>query len=117
MNYSNQASIGDGAEALLLSELMIGGCNVSIPFGSNNIYDLVVEHKVTGELLKVQIKCSLVGNFFRNVGRYRGEVDVIAFFVNEEWYFVNDVKGRLKGANNMRVGRKDVKNNWEVFGL
>jgi hypothetical protein len=117
MSYFNTSTIGDGAESLLLTELICGGCNVSIPFGSNNIYDLVVEHKITGKLLKVQIKCSLKDNFFRNMKRYEGEVDVVAFFVKDNWSFVSDIKNRLNGTDALRIGKKDEKNNWGVFGL
>ncbi|MFB6163795.1 MAG: group I intron-associated PD-(D/E)XK endonuclease [Haloarculaceae archaeon] len=50
----NTKDTGDTTEALILHELVSRGYSVSIPFGDNDKYDLVVEGD--GDLLRVKCK-------------------------------------------------------------
>jgi hypothetical protein len=68
---------GDSAEVLFMGECLKRGYSVSIPFGHNNLYDLVVEG-ACGKLFKVQIKMSST-NAFDSIKKYEGKVDVFAF--------------------------------------
>lgn len=56
MNYNSKRK-GNIGEAVVIAELCKLGNPVSIPFGDNERYDLIVESK-TGELLKAQTKYS-----------------------------------------------------------
>jgi hypothetical protein len=50
----NPKAIGELSEGIVLAELMRLGCAVSIPFGNNQRYDLVVDEKDV--LIRVQVK-------------------------------------------------------------
>lgn len=55
---ANPKATGDVTETRLLHELVAAGCSVSVPFGDNDPYDLVVD---TGkEFLRVQCKTGWV---------------------------------------------------------
>lgn len=56
MNYNSKRK-GNIGEAVVIAELCKLGNPVSIPFGDNERYDLIVESK-TGKLLKAQTKYS-----------------------------------------------------------
>lgn len=81
----NTKDIGEKSEAIILSDLLIKGYHVSIPFGNNQRYDLIVDDGK--KLYKVQCKtgryvrggivfntCSTNG-FTGKVKHYNGEID------------------------------------------
>lgn len=51
---SNSKTLGDETEVIILQELTTAGYSVSIPFGDNDPYDLVVDDD--GDLYRVQCK-------------------------------------------------------------
>lgn len=57
---SKTKEIGNKAESVILSEFVKAGIPVSIPFGDNEKYDLVVE--INGKLKSVQVKHGLFKN-------------------------------------------------------
>jgi hypothetical protein len=112
---------GDIGESLLLAELVLRGLNVSIPFGHDCLYDLVVQHS-KGKLLKVQIKnrTNLKGNMIRifNLDRYINNIDVLAVLVESDWYFVsNRALVKYQGKSNLSVKELGLKNNFKIFGV
>lgn len=114
---------GDSAEALLIAELVSRGLTVSIPFGHNQLYDLVVEREGSGKLLKVQVKfrSTLHNNYsykFGDMSKYVGKVDVVAFFCGGDWYFWTGLKLKRYGCDKevlLKV-KHNVKNNFKIFG-
>ncbi len=117
--------LGDTAEVLLLAELVSRGLNVSVPFGSNQLYDLVVEHGKSKKLLKVQVKFqgavekNCVSYRFKKVTRYKGRVDVFACLCGADWACFG--ADQLASVNDViKVNTvTDVKilNNFNVFGV
>ncbi|MBV9158409.1 MAG: hypothetical protein JO097_19265 [Acidobacteriaceae bacterium] len=115
-------SIGDLAEAHALVALMRAGYHVSIPFGENNRYDLIVERD--GVLSRVQVKAGRVrggavlfncysshahrgGSSCRS---YTGEIDFFAVYCidNEVVYLIPIEELAAKGGS-LRV--EPTKNN------
>lgn len=122
MISSKLSNQGDLGELILTTELVSRGLVVSIPFGSSHCYDLVVESK-GGTLLKVQVKSTRVlknrcSYKFIGITKYIGKVDVIAFLCKDSWYFFdNDMLKKFKGKLTVTISdKKEIKNNWEVFG-
>ena len=92
MNTKTKGNIG---EAIILSEFVKRGIQVSIPFGDNARYDLIAEFN--GKLNKIQIKyCSQLSetgsitcktssskNHTTNkrLDTYKNDVDYIAFYI------------------------------------
>jgi hypothetical protein len=115
---------GDSAEVLLMAELVSRGLTISIPFGHNQLYDLVVERYDTGKLLKVQVKLRnsehSTGSYkFGDMSRYVGKVDVVAFFCGGDWYFWTGLKLKRYGCEkevHLKV-KYNVKNNFKIFGV
>ena len=122
MITSKLSNQGDLGELILTTELVSRGLVVSIPFGSSHHYDLVVENR-EGELLKVQVKSTRV---FKNkysckfvgVSKYIDKVDVVAFLCKDTWYFYdNEMLKKFRKLQTVTINfKKEVKNNWEVFG-
>ena len=56
----NSKSIGDLAELKVITDLTERGFDVSIPFGDNCKYDLIVD--INGSLKKVQVKARSTRN-------------------------------------------------------
>lgn len=54
----NTSRVGDESEAMALSNLMSAGLSVSIPFGDNDRYDLLVDDN--GDIYRVQVKTGRV---------------------------------------------------------
>jgi hypothetical protein len=115
---------GDSAEVLLMAELVSRGLTISIPFGHNQLYDLVVERYDTGKLLKVQVKLRNTQHNkdsykFGDMSRYVGKVDVVAFFCGGEWYFWTGLKLKRYGCEKevMLKTKYNVKNNFKIFGV
>ena len=125
-NTTKQNSLkGDGAEALLMAELIVRGATVSVPFGHDQLYDLVVEHGKTNRLLKVQVKMrskSYDGGRtykFRGLQKYQEKVDIIAFLCEDTWYFWTKLKLRRYGnaADVVLKTKYNTPNNFKVFGV
>ncbi|WP_323675317.1 group I intron-associated PD-(D/E)XK endonuclease [Halorubellus sp. PRR65] len=53
-NVENSKSVGDETEVAVLHELLVAGWSVSIPFGDNDKYDLVIDDGE--ELFRIQCK-------------------------------------------------------------
>lgn len=87
MSCSDANYKGDSAEAIFMSECILRGYSVGIPFGHNNAYDLIVEG-YSGKLYKVQVKMS-VTNKFHTLVQYKGKVDVFAFLCNHTWVIMD----------------------------
>jgi hypothetical protein len=118
----NACHSGDIGESLLLAELVLRGLNVSIPFGHDCLYDLVVEHYKSGKLLKVQVKnrTSLKSTMIRvlNLDRYINKIDVLAILVESDWYFVsNRALIKYQGKSNLSTKELKDKNNFKIFGV
>ena len=117
-------TIGDVAELLLLTELVSRGLSVAIPFGHRDPYDIIVEHGKSKKLLKVQVKTANVEHNknsykFNDMSRYVGQVDLIAFLVEGDWYFWSSLKLKRYGTTSyvLLKLKYNVKNNWKVFGV
>ena len=87
----NTKRIGDIAESALIAALVRNGYEVSIPFGENHRYDLIMD--IEGVLLRVQIKSGRLRNgviwfstcsSHRHRGgssrSYRGEIDYFGVY-------------------------------------
>jgi hypothetical protein len=122
MNNLSTNGKGDAAESLLIAELVSRGLSVSIPFGHDNFYDLVVENGRTGKLLKVQVKMRTNERWkgvymFGNLSRYVGKVDIVAFLCGGDWYFWTGLKLKRYGCEKevwLKV-KYNVKNNFKLF--
>jgi hypothetical protein len=91
----NSKAVGEVSEANVLAALMTAGYAVSIPFGNNQRYDMVIEKpNGDGNLLKVQCKTGRLyggaigfpcaNNAYGGVRKdYRGQVDLFAVFCPE----------------------------------
>jgi hypothetical protein len=122
-NYNTKYK-GDAIEAVLMSELLLRGYSISIPFGDDNRYDLIVEGE-SEKLYKVQIK--YVGemrspNTFQisRIKRYFDKIDILAILVIDTWYFFDNKFIKSK-SNNLHLNinlKKDLsinKENFDVF--
>ena len=100
----NSKAIGDETEARAITTLIVAGYSISVPFGDNDKYDLVVDDE--GDLYRIQCKTAWTNkpetirfnthSQTTKNGRYHeqtydGEVD--AFFVyypaNETFYWID----------------------------
>ena len=54
MTAPNTKQLGDETEARIISELVAAGYSVSVPFGDNDKYDLIVDNE--GDLYRIQCK-------------------------------------------------------------
>lgn len=54
VDSSNTKQVGDETEARVLTELVSNGFSVSVPFGDNDKYDLIVDDD--GQLYRIQCK-------------------------------------------------------------
>lgn len=89
----NSTSVGELSEGMILARLLQLGISVSLPFGNNQRYDMIIEEG--GKLLKVQCKtgrlrdgvilfptCSRNG--FTGVTRaYNGEADLFLVYCQD----------------------------------
>lgn len=93
----NTKLTGDTSEAYVLAKLVGMGCSVSVPFGDNQRYDLVVEHRERkGMFARLQCKTGNLINGgdaiqfpitsqtkYRGRKGYHGEVDAFAVYCQE----------------------------------
>jgi len=114
---------GDRAELILLTELVTRGLSVAIPWGEDQLFDLVVEHANTKRLLKVQVKMrtspkSVDTYTFDDLSRYIGNIDIMAMYVGGDWYFWGKVKLAKYGVGKTVTlkTKYNIKNNFKVFG-
>jgi hypothetical protein len=96
---------GDTGEMLFMAECVLRGLSVSVPFGHNNIYDVVVEG-FSGKLYKVQVKMASGidknGTGYRFHGCRHG-VDAFAFLCADKWFIL---PAKLVNFKTMRVYEK-----------
>lgn len=117
---SSATDKGDFAEGLLMTELLSRGYSVSVPWGHNNLYDLIVENN-KGKLLKVQVKYRITSDQgtrfgFGNLSKYIGEVDVMALLASEDWYFISKrTLSKLAVVEFKLHPHKFKANNFELF--
>jgi hypothetical protein len=83
---TNPKAVGERSEGIVLGELIRLGCPVSLPFGNNQRYDLIVDEQ--GVLVRVQVKTahwhegsimfktSSVNGFTGKHRTYEGQADV-----------------------------------------
>lgn len=94
----NTSKIGDIAEAQALAKFLSRGYSVSVPFGDNDRYDLILD-KGDGKLLRVQVKAgrlrngairfALASNVYKaKSAHYHGDVDYFACVCEGEVYLV-----------------------------
>lgn len=121
LNFLSSASDkGDFAEGLLMTELLSRGYSVSVPWGHNNLYDLIVENN-KGKLLKVQVKYRIASDQstrfgFGNLSKYIGEVDIMALLASEDWYFISKrTLSKLAVVGFKLHPHKFKANNFELF--
>lgn len=111
----NTKSVGEVSEAVILAELVKRGYPVSIPFGNNQRYDLIVEED--GNLLKVQVKTawdgqngclvfntSSVNGFTKTRTTYELDADIFLVYypLNEKIYRIPANKA-LKSSMQLRL--------------
>jgi hypothetical protein len=116
--------LGDLAELILTTELVSRGLTVAVPYGENQLFDLIVEHGVSKKLLKVQVKMrssldTKTTAKFKCLAKYVGKVDIVAFLVDGDWYFWGKVKLKRYGTFQtvtLKVNH-NTKNNWKMFGV
>ena len=105
--------VGDVAEAQVLAALVRSGYSVSIPFGENNRYDIILD--IGGELSRVQVKAgrlrdgAIIFNCYSSHSHrggsscksYVGEVDYFAVYCaqNERVYLVPIADLATKGGS------------------
>jgi len=114
----NTKHIGDTCEAMVIARLVQAGCSVLMPFGDNQRYDMLVEHrKKLGTFLRIQCKTGRLRNdviifktssHTRGTGKtrsYSGEVDIFGVYCPET-DSVYMIPARICGASSMylRVG-------------
>jgi hypothetical protein len=100
----NSKAIGDETEARALSELVASGYSVSVPFGDNDKYDLIVDdgtelHQVqckTGwsnkaETLRFNTHSQTTKNGVYYEDTYHGSIDAFLVYYpeNEQFYWVD----------------------------
>jgi hypothetical protein len=94
----NTSRKGDIAEAKVLTKFLTLSWSVSIPFGDNDRYDLILD-KGDGKLHRIQVKKgrlidgAVVFNVYSNTGNgkartYKGEVDYFAVTHKSSVYLV-----------------------------
>jgi len=115
----NPKAVGELSEGLILAKLLSNGYAVSLPFGNNQRYDLIVDD--SGKLLRVQCKtgrlengsvkskvCSING--FTGAKRsYHGEVELIIVYCPDNGKFykvpikhcgINEITLRIESSKN-----------------
>jgi hypothetical protein len=125
MNYSKSSSAsyrGDSGEALFIAEMIMKGHNVSIPFGHNNGYDVVVEGRNSGKMYRVQVKMTMGvtgknGYRFGALKKYKGKVDMFAFLCVDTWYIVPPSAVNYTNVNVFTLNRKKFGDYHEKFEL
>jgi PD-(D/E)XK endonuclease len=123
----NSKAIGERTEGIILAHLLKKGYSVSIPFGNNQRYDMIVD---TGErLLKVQCKTgaftngcvsfstSSVNGFTGQRTNYRGQIDVFLVYCShtDKVYIVPvDAAGKSGMLLRVDINRSGMKRhiNW-----
>jgi len=93
----NTSKIGDIAEAQALAKFLSRGWSVSVPFGDNDRYDLILD-RGDGRLLRIQVKAgrfrqgavrfSLSSVYKTTNTHYHGDVDYFACVCDGEVYLV-----------------------------
>lgn len=111
---SNPKEVGEKAEAAILNHLIQKGIPVSIPWGNNQRYDMVIE--INGKLLKAQCKhgsykkgvitfatSSKSGGKIRK--NYSGQIDCFLVYCStlEKFYKIDINKAPNKNAMTLRV--------------
>jgi hypothetical protein len=100
MNTTNTKAVGERSEGIILAHLLTMGWAVSVPFGNNQRYDLVVDDG--DRLLRVQCKTGRLINgcvsfsvaskngFTNKRQSYHGQVDIFLIYCpkNDKVYLV-----------------------------
>jgi hypothetical protein len=115
----NTKTVGERTEGFILARLLQLGLPVSLPFGDNQRYDMIVEEK--GKLLRCQCKTARINrgainfkvcstNWWNGTRRaYHGEIDLFLAYcpVNQKYYRIpvdacgkNEVTLRLEPSKN-----------------
>jgi hypothetical protein len=123
MYLNDNLTKGDGAEVLLIAELITRGFNVSIPWGHNNIYDIVVEGLSSKKLYKVQVKMrEPYRKKYIKVSRcekYIDQIDMLVVLMENEWYFMNNKFLREFFTDHIDTlyvdSTKIYKRTWDIF--
>jgi hypothetical protein len=111
---TNSKSVGEKSEAVILAHLVQQGLAVSLPFGNNQRYDMIVEE--CGKLLRVQCKtgklkngcvhfwtCSTNG-FTSKKKSYTGEVDLFIVYCPDNGKFYRiPVESSAKFSCSLRI--------------
>lgn len=119
---------GDFTEAIVIAELMRRSIPVSLPFGDNERYDLILETQ-NGELLRVQVKTGWLSNgkvefhaksqHTNSTGNiykaYDGDIDYFLVYCHEleALYFIGE--DEFEGSISLRVEEPKMENrriNW-----
>jgi hypothetical protein len=124
MSYSKCSGAshrGDSGEALFMAEVIMKGHNVSVPFGHNNSYDVVVEGS-SGKMYRVQVKMTMEVrgvNLYRFGGlkKYKGKVDMFAFLCVDAWYIVPESAIKYTNRTIFELNRTKYSNYYEKFEL
>ncbi len=114
---ANPKAIGETTEAVILAHLIQRGDSVSLPFGNNQRYDMIVDRR--GKLIKAQCKTGRLRNgvvvfkvssyngFTGEHRDYKGEVDVFLIWCPELNTMYEVPCGCLREAANVFAYRAD----------
>lgn len=107
--------IGELVEAKIIAKMLSLGLSVSIPFGNNQRYDIIIDS--FGKLEKCQCKSATIRNGCvcfatcsrsggKNPRSYIGEADYfIVYCISTDKYYKVPVVSVGKGTGYLRVGR------------
>lgn len=112
----NSKSKGELTEGLIIAKLLSLGYSVSIPFGNNQRYDIIVD--IDGDLKKVQCKtgkkkngcvsfwtCSSNGFTYKKTG-YKGQIDYFMVYCpDNEGYYKVSVNDAANTQCNLRIDK------------
>lgn len=119
-NKRHPSNIGDIGESILLTELLMRGISVAIPWGHTDPFDLVVVTKA-GRCIKVQVKSSKgtsASVFKFNHVKNFDSIDVFGFLLLDAWHFVDsqELVGRVSVHDNLCLNKtKIILNNFDIF--
>lgn len=119
----NNKDIGDKGESIILAEAITKGYIVSIPFGDNSKYDLVIDRGLGLEKIQVkyhtgdgeEIRAICKYNRGYDPGKYtKNDIDAIIVydsFTKKSYYIPAEYLG--EGRNTITLRLKPTKNNQE----
>ena len=116
----SSSNIGDIGESILVTELLMRGISVAIPWGHIDPFDLIVVTK-SGKCIKVQVKSSKG----RSATRFKfshvksfDQIDVFGFLLLDAWYFVDsqEIMDKVGVRGDFCLNKSKINlNNFEIL--